>query len=170
MKEDILKALKNEAFARCRYEVYAQVARREGLNYFAKILEETAKNELSHFTEFMRILGLIGDTKSNLKTAIKSEMQEAQSIYPQLYQAAMVEGELNIARLFQQIAKIETRHAQRLLKLSDLLDAGGAYKRAQTIKWKCRTCGYIHEGLEPPNKCPACQSKQESYEPEDFGI
>jgi len=117
-KNDIFEAAKNEAFARCRYELFAEIAHEEGLHYFAKILEETAKNELSHFREFMNILGLINDTKSNLNTAIKSETDESVNIYPKLYENAMADRELDTARLFQQIAKIEARHKERLGKLS----------------------------------------------------
>ena len=109
-RKDIETAMKNEAFARCRYELYAEQARAEGLHYFAKILEETAKNELSHFREFMQILGDLKDTKTNLQTAIADEDAEAENLYPALQQDAMADGELNTARLFQQIAKIEARH------------------------------------------------------------
>lgn len=169
-QNDILEAMKNEALARCRYEVYAEIAREEGLHYYAKCLEEIAKNELSHFREFMRILALNGSTADNLQTAICGERDESDDIYPTLYQNAMADGRLNTARLFQQITKIERRHLQRLERLSTLLEQDSVYRRDEPIQWKCRTCGYIHEGLEPPGKCPACQSAREFYEPADFGI
>lgn len=166
----IFEVMKNEAYARCRYEIYAEIARDEGLHYFAKVLEEIANNELSHFREFMRILNLRGSTIDNLETAISDEHTESNSIYPQLKDDAMVDNELNTARLFQQIAKIENLHMERLEQLKTLLEKDAAFKREVNIKWKCRTCGYIHEGTEPPNKCPGCQSGKNHYEPEDFGI
>lgn len=169
-RKDIEDAMKNEAFARCRYELYAEIAREEGLHYFAKVLEETARNELSHFHEFMKILGGLGDTAQNLKTAIAAEKAESQTIYPKLKEYAMADGEMNTGRLFQQIAKIEQTHMERLEKLSELLESGSVYKRAQGIRWKCRICGYTYEGTEPPKKCPGCQNGREAYEPEDFGI
>ncbi len=82
----------------------------------------------------------------------------------------MVNGELDAARLFQQIGKIEMRHKERLERLAELLENDSVYKREKKIKWKCRTCGYIHEGKEPPNKCPGCQNGRNYYEPEDFSI
>lgn len=168
--QKIFEVMKNEAYARCRYEVYAEIAREEGLHYFAKVLEEIANNELSHFREFMRILNLRGSTFENLNTAISDEKMESANIYPQLKEDAMADGDLNTARLFQQIAKIENLHMQRLEKLAELLDEGKPFERDIRIKWKCRTCGYIHEGTQPPNKCPGCQSGKNHYEPEDFGI
>jgi rubrerythrin len=166
--KEILEVMKNEAYARCRYEIFAEIAREQGLLYYAKVLEEIAFNELSHFREFMRILNLRGDTLENLKTAVIDEEDESTSIYPKLYQDAMVDGKLNTARLFQQITKIEALHKERLDKLADLLETDSVFKRDINIKWKCLTCGYVHEGKEPPNKCPGCQSGQNFYEPEDF--
>lgn len=169
-KKEIFKALQNEALARCRYELYAEIAHEEGLHYFAKILEETAHNELSHVRELMSILNLLGNTRSNLSTAIANESKETEEIYPKLSGLAKADGDLNMARLFQQIGKIEERHKERFEKLETLLEEDSVYKRTKVIRWKCRTCGYIYEGLEPPKKCPGCQSSKESYEPEDFSI
>lgn len=169
-KKAIYEVAKNEAFARCRYEIFAEIAHEEGLHYFAKILEETARNELSHFREFMNVLGLIKDTKNNLEAAILSETDESDSIYPKLQSDAMADGEFETARLFQQIAKIEARHKERLEKLSEILANDSVYRRTKKIRWKCRTCGYIHEALSPPAKCPGCQSTKQAYEPEDFSV
>lgn len=36
-------------------------------------------------------------------------------------------------------------------------------KRAN--KWKCRVCGYIHEGSEPPEECPVCGAPKEMFDP-----
>jgi rubrerythrin len=38
------------------------------------------------------------------------------------------------------------------------------FKKEKVVKWKCRNCGYVHEGKEAPNKCPACQHPQAYYE------
>jgi len=167
---ELMNALKNEALARCKYELYAEIAHAEGLHYFGKILEETSRNELSHVREIMRVLGLLNSTKENLSTAIEAEKDESISIYPGLQEAALVENQLDTARLFQQIAKIEARHLERFERLSNLLENDSVYKRDIEITWKCRVCGYVYIGQEPPNKCPGCQSSKENYEPADFSI
>ena len=115
-------------------------------------------------------MGLIGPTLSNLDTAIQNETIEATAIYPNLQDEAIAEGDLESARLFQQIAKIETRHKTRFEQLHTLLDNEQVFKRAEAILWKCRVCGYVHEGIEPPMKCPGCQSLQNCFEPDDFSI
>lgn len=169
-RQQLIDVLQGEALARCRYEIYAEIARSEGLHYYAKILEETSRNELSHVRELMKILGMYGSTKANLDVAIQGEELESNLIYPGLQDDALVEGDLDTARLFQQITKIESRHKQRLEKLQALLLNDEVFKRSKSILWKCRVCGYIHEGDEPPLKCPACQSLRNCFEPDDFAI
>lgn len=168
--ELLMDVLREEAFARCRYEIYGELARKEGLHYYAKIFEESSLNELSHFREVMKLLGLNGRTKANLSQAIENEAIEANRTYPQLHEEALIDGDLETARLFQQIAKIEARHQDRFSRLLKLLEEDSPYKREAPIIWKCRVCGFIYEGLEPPKKCPACQSPQSSFEPDDFSI
>jgi rubrerythrin len=42
--------------------------------------------------------------------------------------------------------------------------AGTVFKNSELIKWKCRNCGYVHEGKEAPKVCPACKHPQSFYE------
>jgi len=46
----------------------------------------------------------------------------------------------------------------------DNIKHGKVFKRDAVVKWKCRNCGYVHEGKEAPKICPACKHKQEYYE------
>jgi NAD(P)H-nitrite reductase large subunit len=32
-------------------------------------------------------------------------------------------------------------------------------------KWKCRVCGYLHDGPEPPDECPVCGASKEMFDP-----
>ena len=31
-------------------------------------------------------------------------------------------------------------------------------------KWKCQVCGYVHTGVQPPDKCPVCGAPRERFE------
>lgn len=166
----LLDVLQDEAMARCRYEIYAEKAHSEGLHYYAKILEETAHNELSHFRELMDLLGLNGTTETNLQAAIQSETEDSDITYPRLHDMAVTDNSLDTARLFQQITKIESRHKERFEQLLALLQSDMAFRREEPILWKCRVCGYVYTGETPPKKCPACQSPGNSFEPDDFAV
>ena len=164
-EKNLLDAFAGESQARNKYTYFAKVARKEGYHYIAQIFEETALNEMRHAKEHFNLLAGIGDTKENLKKAIEGENYDTTSMYPQFAEQADKDGNREAANLFRQIGKIEARHRDRYKKLLELVENGTVWKREQPIKWKCSVCGYIHEGKEPPEKCPACKHAKEYYEP-----
>ena len=164
-QENLQAAFAGESMARNKYTYFAAVARKEGYHYIASIFEETADNEKRHAKDHFQLLNGIGDTAANLKAAIEGEHFETTEMYPQFAEDAKAEGNLQAANLFQQIAKVEAHHRDRYKALLDMVENGTVWKRDQPIKWKCNVCGYIHEGTEPPDKCPCCQHPQEYYEP-----
>jgi rubrerythrin len=164
-EENLKSAFAGESQARNKYTFYAKVARKEGLHYIAKILEETAANEERHAKDELSLLQGLGNTAANLKAAAAGEDYEVTEMYPAFARDAEAEGNQAAASLFRQIAKIEQHHRERFRKLLALVESGMVYKREEPIKWKCSVCGYVHEGTEPPAKCPCCQHPREYYEP-----
>jgi rubrerythrin len=165
--EDNLKAaFSGESQARNKYDYFAKVARKQGYHYIAKVFEETALNEMQHAKDEFKLLNGIGDTAHNLKEAIAGEDYETTEMYPEFQKAAEEEGHKEAAALFKQIAKVEAEHRERYKKLLKLVEEGKVFKRDKPIRWRCSKCGYIHEGQEPPEKCPSCQHPKEYYEPE----
>jgi rubrerythrin len=169
-EENLQAAFSGESQARNKYTYWAAVARKEGYHYIAKIFEETADNEKRHAKDEFNLLGGIGDTKANLKAAIEGEHYETTEMYPNFAQDAEAEGNSKAAILFKQIAKIEAHHRDRYKKLLEMVENGTVWKREKPIKWKCNVCGYIHEGTEPPQKCPSCQHPLEHYEPANLDV
>jgi rubrerythrin len=169
-EENLRAAFAGESQARNKYTYFAKAATKEGYHYIAKIFEETADNEKIHAKDEFKLLNGIGNTIANLKEAIGGEHHETTSMYPEFAKIAEEEGNLEAANLFKQIAKIEKHHRDRYKKLLELVENGTVYKREETIKWKCTKCGYIHEGKEPPPKCPCCKHPKEYFEPSDLGM
>jgi rubrerythrin len=163
--ENLQAAFAGESQARNKYTFFAQVARKEGYHYIAKIFDETADNERRHAKDHLQMLKGIGDTAANLKEAMGGEDYEVESMYPGFAKEAEEEGATEAANLFKQIAKIEAHHRDRYKKLLKMVEAGTVYTREQPIKWKCSVCGYVHEGTEPPTQCPSCKHPKEYYEP-----
>ena len=163
--ENLQAAFAGESQARNKYTFFAEVARAEGYHYIAKIFEETALNEMQHAKDHLQLLGGIGDTAANLKEAWGGEDYEVRNMYPDFAKEAEEEGEKAAANAFKQVARIEAHHRERYKKLLDMVEAGTVFKREQPIKWKCSACGYTHEGIEPPTKCPSCKNPKEYYEP-----
>jgi rubrerythrin len=166
--ENLKEAFAGESMARNKYTFFAKVARKEGYHYIANLFEETAINEMRHANDHFKLLGGIGDTAANLKEAIDGEDYETSSMYPDFAKVAKEEGNMEAAIKFEMIGKVEAEHRERYKKLLARVENGTVFKRDQPIKWKCTLCGYIHEGTEPPNKCPSCEHPKEYYEPADL--
>ena len=167
-EENLKTAFAGESQARNKYDYFAKVARKQGFHYVAKIFEETALNEMQHAKEEFKLLKGIGDTKENLKEAIKGEHYENTEMYPNMEKDAKKEGNKEAEILFKEISSVEEHHEARYKKLLEMLEKGTLYKRDKPIRWKCSKCGYIHTGKEPPEECPACKHAREYYEPEDI--
>lgn len=180
MKEtvkNLLKAFAGESQARNRYTYFASVARKEGYEQIAAIFEETAGNEKEHAKVFFKYLkggdveitasypaGKIGTTGENLLAAAQGEKMEWGTIYPDFEETARKEGFKEIADSFKEIAEVEEKHEKRFLKLLKNVREGTVFKKDKVVKWKCRNCGYVHEGKEAPKECPACKHAQSFYE------
>ena len=169
-KENLEAAFAGESMARNKYTYFADAARKQGYHYIARIFEETAQNEMRHAKDHFKLLGHLGDTKANLKAAMDGEHYETTSMYPEFAEQADKEGNKEAAILFRQIAKVEAHHRDRYKKLLDMVEKGTVWKREKPIKWKCGVCGYVHEGTEPPEKCPCCKHAKEHFEPASLDL
>jgi rubrerythrin len=164
-EENLKAAFAGESQARNKYDYFAKVARKQGYHYIAAIFEETALNEMQHAKDQFKLLHGIGDTIANLKEAVKGENYETTDMYPTFAEQAEAEGNMEAAFLFRQIAMVEAHHRDRYQQLLEMVENGIVYKRDEPIKWKCSKCGNIHEGTEPPEKCPVCKHPREYYGP-----
>ena len=169
-QENLKAAFAGESQARNKYTYFAQIARKEGYHYIAKVFEETADNERRHAKDELALLDGMGDTVANLGEAVSGEHYETVEMYPEFAKVADEEGNAAAAALFRQIAKVEAHHRDRYKRLREMVQAGSVYKREQPIKWKCSVCGYVHEGTEPPAKCPCCKPPREYYEPANMDL
>ena len=168
-EKNLLKAFAGECQAKNRYEFFAEKARAEGYQQIAAIFEITALQEQSHAKQFFKFLAggaveikvtytseNVGSTGENLKCAANEEYNEWSSLYPHFSQIAKEEGFPAIAAIFKIIAKVEAEHEKRFNKFLKRIEDGTLFKRENPVRWECRKCGYVHEGTEPPQICPAC--------------
>jgi rubrerythrin len=86
------------------------------------------------------------------------------TLYPNFEETAKEEGFKEVAKSFEEIAEVEERHEKRFRKLLENVLNSIVFRREEKISWKCRNCGYVHIGKEPPKICPACQHPQSYYE------
>ena len=176
-EKNLLAAFAGESQARNRYSFFASAARKDGFEQIANIFTETAENEKEHAKVFFKHLeggdtqitavypaGMIKDAKSNLEAAAAGENLEWTTIYADFGKIAKDEGFPEVARSFEQVARVEKFHESRYRKLIANIANGEVFKRKSAVKWHCINCGYIFEGTEPPKECPACRHPQAFYE------
>ena len=163
-KQNLEEAFAGESKARNKYTYFSSVARKAGLVQIANLFEETANNEKEHAKLWAKELGLIGETADNLKQAIEGENYENTQMYPRMAAEALEEGHPEIAERFKEVGEAEKAHEARYRKLLENVEKGEVFKRSEVKRWKCNNCGYIHEGEEAPDKCPACQHPQAHFE------
>ncbi|MEM1535981.1 MAG: rubrerythrin family protein [Candidatus Pacearchaeota archaeon] len=161
----LLEALTGESKARVKYNLFAEVARKEGYEQIAAIFEETANNELEHAKIILKLLGENPkNTEEALKKAIEGEHYEWTKMYPQFQKIAREEGEEDAATFFKEVAEVETQHEARFKKLLENLKNARVFKKDKVVKWKCRNCGYVHQGREAPKECPNCKYPRNYFE------
>jgi rubrerythrin len=163
-QQNLWAAFAGEAQARARYTAFASVAKKEGFEQIAAIFLETADQEKEHAKLHLKVLGGIGDTLANLKTATANENHEWTDMYPGMAKTAREEGLPEIAFFFETLAKVEKEHEQRYARLVANLDAGQVFKKPEKVRWRCRECGFTHEGTQAVAKCPLCQHPQSYFE------
>jgi len=176
-EKNLLASFAGESQARNRYTYFAGVARKAGFEQISAIFLETADNEKEHAKRFFKFLeggeleitaaypaGVISDTGANLEAAAAGENLEWTKLYKEAEETARQEGFNEIADLFKEIAEVEEQHEKRYRKLLSNLKEGKVFKKDTVVKWKCRNCGYVHEGAEAPEECPACAHPQAYYE------
>lgn len=176
-EKNLLASFAGEAQARNRYTFFASVAKKEGYEQISRFFLETADNEKEHAKVFFKYLeggeveitasypaGIIGDAKSNLEAAAAGENMEWTVLYADAAKIAREEGFPEVANSFEQIAKVEKFHESRYRKLAANIARGDVFKKKASVKWHCINCGYVHEGDEAPQECPACKHPQAYYE------
>jgi len=176
-EKNLLAAFAGEAQARTRYDYFAGQAKKDGFVQIAQIFEETARQEKEHAKRFFKFLeggeveiqaafpaGIIGTTAQNLLLAAKGENEEWTILYPGFAEVARSEGFPAVATVFDMVCVAERQHEKRYRGLLANVEAGTVFKKPESVVWRCLNCGFLHEGPEAPNACPACAHPQSYYE------
>jgi rubrerythrin len=176
-EQNLLKSFAGESQARNRYTFFASVAKKEGYEQISALFLETADNEKEHAKVFFKYLeggdleitaaypaGAIGTTAENLLAAAEGELMEWGTLYPDFANVAEAEGFLDVATSWREIADVEAHHERRYRKLLENIENNTVFHKDGTVKWKCRNCGYVAEGSDAPEVCPACKHPRSFYE------
>ena len=178
-QKNIMTAFAGESQARNRYTYYASAAKKEGFVQISAIFEETANQEKEHAKRLFKFMtggesgiiaeaafpfGVIGKTVDNLKESAAGENHEWTEMYPGFAATARDEGFADIADTMEAIAVAEKNHEKRYLDFVGNIEADRVFVRPEPVVWICRNCGFVAEGAEAPEKCPACIHPQAHFQ------
>ena len=163
-EKNLMAAFAGESQARNKYTYFASVAKKEGYEQIAAIFEATANNEKEHAKMWLKELGGIGDTMTNLKAAASGENYEWTDMYETFAKEAEEEGFVALAFKFRAVAKIEKAHEERYLKLLKNVEMQAVFEKSEETMWECRNCGHLVIGKKAPQVCPVCAHPQSYFE------
>jgi YgiT-type zinc finger domain-containing protein len=162
---------------RSRYELYADIAKNEGLflisktfldfaeerkyiaYWFYKMIQELGKKEnLNSLRLDIKSPYPLRSTLENLEYAIKGENEEWQNLYPQFSNAAELDGYRRLVKKFKELIQTGKTHSQRLNLFLNLIKNNTLSKEKSFQFWKCLACGYEVALEELTNSliCPSC--------------
>jgi len=176
-EKNLLGSFAGESQARNRYTYFASQAKKDGYVQIADIFAETANHEKEHAKRFFKLLeggeveiaaafpaGVVGSTFDNLNAAAAGERFEWTELYPGFAKVAREEGFEAAAIVWEMVSVAEKQHEKRYVELAGNIEADRVFKREQSVIWRCRNCGYLHEGMAAPEMCPACAHPQAHFE------
>ena len=167
--KNLLTSFAAESQARTRYNFFAERARDDGYMQIAAIFDETANQEYEHAHRFFKFFnggeleiawnfpaGVTLDTHANLLSAAELENYVHSTMYRQFAETARQEGFERAADTLDAISVAERQHEKLYRELAANLEHERVFSRPEEMTWRCLSCGYIHKGMQAPDKCPTC--------------
>ena len=155
--DDLKAAFAGESQANRKYTAFARKADEEGYPQAARLFRAAAAAETVHALNHLNVLGGVGSTAENLKSAIEGETYEFLEMYPGFIDTAKAESNQGAVQSFYSANEVEKIHAGLYNKaLDDLGDAKAV------DYYVCDVCGNTVEN-EAPDVCPICGAKKEAF-------
>lgn len=152
-QDNLKEAFAGESQANRKYLAFAEQAEQEGYKQVAKLFRAAAHAETVHALNHLKIMGAVGSTADNLKSAIEGETMEFMEMYPEFIAAATKEKATDAALLSFDVAnRVEKIHAGLYKKALENLG-----KNREVDYYVCSFCGNTVES-SPPGKCPICNA------------
>ena len=157
-QNNLKEAFAGESQANRKYLAFAEKAQQEGYSQVAKLFRAVAEAETVHAMNHLRVMGAIGSTADNLKTAIEGEDEEFQKMYPDFIKEAKEEKASDgVIVSFDVANTVEEIHSGLY---NEALDNLG--KNEEVEYYVCQICGNTVKS-NPPDRCPVCNAPKEMF-------
>ncbi|AFH42831.1 rubrerythrin family protein [Fervidicoccus fontis] len=175
-KDALIAAFGGESMAHMRYQIFADIAEKEGFKNVSRLFRGIAYAEKVHASNHYNALREYnedqiahsgvpigpGNTSKNLELAIRGEEFEVKEMYPVYIDIAKMQGENEALKSFNFALKAEEIHAELYKQAKKDVDSGKDFNLKGRV-YVCPVCGYTYVGEEPPERCPICGAKREMF-------
>ncbi|MDM8526271.1 rubrerythrin family protein [Desulfococcaceae bacterium HSG8] len=175
--KNLLTSFAFESQANNRYLFFANKAKEDGYMQTGKIFKETAEQEFEHALRFFKffnggeleitatfLTGVIKSTYENLLASAALENNVHTQLYPEFAEIAREENYGRAVETWDAIIVAERHHEKQFLALAENIRSGRISRRDKKVVWHCSNCGYLHEGSDAPEQCPACAQPSGYFE------
>ena len=161
-QDNLKEAFAGESQANRKYLAFADKADQDGYKQVARLFRAAADAETVHAKNHLRVMGGVGKTIDNLKSAISGETDEFMDMYPRFIEQGKKEKVSDAVILSFDIAnQVEKIHAGLYKKALDNLG-----KNKETDYYVCQICGNtVEKGA--PDRCPICNAPKEMFKKVD---
>jgi len=159
-EQNLRAAFAGESQAHMKYLIFSEKAEKEGKPNVARLFKAIAFAEQVHATNHFKTLHDLGDTSSNLQSAIDGETFEVEEMYPAYDAVAKLQNEKGAIQSIYGAFEAEKIHSQMYKKAKNAV--GGGKDVSLGVVFICDVCGYTVEG-EAPDTCPICKAKKDRF-------
>jgi len=154
------EAFAGESMAHMKYQIFSEIAEKEGFSNIARLFKAISYAEQVHATNHFRNLGNIGKTSENLQSGIDGETFEVEEMYPVYNNTAKLQGEKGAEISTHYALEAEKIHSELYKMAKDLAEKNKDIEKVDI--YICPVCGFTHIG-EPPEKCPVCGAPKDKF-------
>ncbi|NLI56427.1 rubrerythrin family protein [bacterium] len=154
------EAFAGESMAHMKYQIFSEIAEKEGFSNIARLFKAISYAEQVHATNHFRNLGNIGKTSENLQSGIDGETFEVEEMYPVYNNIAKLQGEKGAEISTHYALEAEKIHSELYKMAKDLAEKNKDIEKVDI--YICPVCGFTHIG-EPPDKCPVCGAPKDKF-------
>lgn len=158
LKENLEKTVANELMAHLKYLMFADRARRRGMEKAANLFEALAASEYHHARNFYSVIENPAPFGESVEKFVPGEEFEYQRFYKMMEEYAEEKEAPLTKQAYAGAAAAEKVHAG-LLKEAENIEE---FDRA-TI-YVCPICGFVMTGDHIPDRCPVCGGPKRQYE------
>lgn len=158
LKQKLEETVSGELMAHFRYLMFADRAKRRGMDRIANLFSALAASEYYHARSFYSVLDRPAPFRESVETYVPGEEFEYQHLYKMIVQYAREHQSPLAEQAYAGAAAAEKEHAALLKKASDV------ERFDETAIYVCPICGYVMTGDPAPERCPVCGGPARQYE------